>query len=224
MFFIMARILVVEDDNAISTLITMNLTVCGYACDAAYDGTQALSAIENNAYDLALLDVMLPEKDGFELMTYMAKRNIQVIYVSARSEAADRIKGLRLGAEDYIVKPFDITELILRVEKVISRMEPKRKIFTVSGVTIDEDERAVSVNGTPVELKKMEYDLMLMLVKHRGIAFTREQLLHAVWGDEAFCETRTVDVHIAALRKKLHWNDEIQTVYRIGYRLRKEAN
>ena len=101
-------------------------------------------------------------------------------------------------------------------------MEPKRKIYTVSGVTIDEDERAVSVNGMPVELKKMEYDLMLMLVKHRGIAFSREQLLHAVWGDESFCETRTVDVHIAALRKKLHWNDEIQTVYRIGYRLCKE--
>ena len=195
----MSRILVVEDDSAISELITMNLTVCGYECEAAYDGTQALNAIEKNDYDLALLDVMLPEKDGFELMAYMAKRNIQVIYVSARAEAADRIK------EDYIVKPFDITELILRVEKVISRMEPKRKIYTVSGVTIDEDERAVSVNGMPVELKKMEYDLMLMLVKHRGIAFSREQLLHAVWGDESFCETRTVDVHIAALRKKLHW-------------------
>ena len=218
----MARILVVEDDNPISELITMNLTVCGYECDAAYDGMQALNTIEKNDYDLALLDVMLPEKDGFELMAYMTKRNIQVIYVSARSEAADRIKGLQLGAEDYIVKPFDITELILRVEKVISRMEPKRKIYTVSGVTIDEDERAVSVNGMPVELKKMEYDLMLMLVKHRGIAFSREQLLHAVWGDESFCETRTVDVHIAALRKKLHWNDEIQTVYRIGYRLCKE--
>ena len=124
-------------------------------CEAAYDGTQALNAIEKNDYDLALLDVMLPEKDGFELMAYMAKRNIQVIYVSARAEAADRIKGLQLGAEDYIVKPFDITELILRVEKVISRMETKRKIYTVGGVTIDEDERAVSVNGKPVELKKM---------------------------------------------------------------------
>ncbi len=220
----MARILVVEDDNAISTLITMNLTVCGYECDAAYDGTQALNAIEKNDFDLALLDVMLPEKDGFELMAYMAKRNIQVIYVSARSDAADRIKGLQLGAEDYIVKPFDITELILRVEKVISRMEPKRKTFSIYGVEIDEDNRTVSVDGQPVELKKMEYDLMLMLVKHRGMAFTREQLLHAVWGDEFFGETRTVDVHIAALRKKLHWNDEIQTVYRIGYRLRKEAD
>ena len=220
----MARILVVEDDNAISTLITMNLTVCGYECDAAYDGMQALNAIEKNDFDLALLDVMLPEKDGFELMAYMAKRNIQVIYVSARSDAADRIKGLQLGAEDYIVKPFDITELILRVEKVISRMEPKRKTFSIYGVEIDEDNRTVSVDGQPVELKKMEYDLMLMLVKHRGMAFTREQLLHAVWGDEFFGETRTVDVHIAALRKKLHWNDEIQTVYRIGYRLRKEAD
>ena len=216
------KILIVEDDPAISDLISMNLNMCNYHCDAVFDGNQALKAIEGKTYDLALLDVMLPEKDGFELIAYMNKKNIPVIYASARSEAVDRIKGLQLGAEDYIIKPFDITELMLRVKKVISRRRPEQRVYTVCGATIDEDNHTVSVDGKPVELKNMEFALMLMLSKHRGMAFTREQLLHTVWGDEFIGETRTVDVHIAALRKKLHWSDAIQTVYRIGYRLRKE--
>ena len=218
----MAKILVVEDDNAISELLIMNLTVCGYTCDAAFDGAQAAEAVRNRSYDLALLDVMLPEIDGFALFDCMKENHIPVIYVSARADAADRVKGLRLGAEDYIVKPFDISELLLRVEKVIARSIPRNGTYTVCGVTIDEYNHTASVNGRLIELKPMEFSLMVTLAQHRGMVFSREQLLSMVWGDEFFGETRTVDVHIAALRKKLHWNDEIQTVYRIGYRLRKE--
>ena len=178
------------------------------------------TAIEQQEYDLALLDVMLPEKDGFELMPYMQKHAIPTIYVSAKAATADRIKGLRLGAEDYITKPFDIVELQLRVEKVLARAHPHPKAYTVAGVLIDEEKRTASINNQHIDLRPKEFMLMMTLVKHPGVAFSREQLLRDVWGDEFFGETRTVDVHIAALRKKLHWQDVIQTVQSFGYRLR----
>lgn len=217
----MARILVVEDDVAINDLISMNLQVAGYECDVAFDGAEALDAIGRQVYDLALLDVMLPERDGFELMHFMRERSIPVIYVSARADVADRVKGLRLGAEDYIVKPFDVLELMVRVEKVIQRGRPAQYVYTACGVTIDEAGHTAMVAGKYVELQPLEFDLMVMFARHPGMVFSREQLLNSVWGDEFFGETRTVDVHIAALRKKLGWNDAIQTVHRIGYRLRK---
>lgn len=219
----MERILVVEDDYDINDLITMNLRVCGYECDAVYDGGNALTAIDKRIYRLALLDVMLPEKDGFELITYMQARDIPVIFVSARTEAADRIKGLRLGAEDYIIKPFDITELMLRVEKVIARRKFNSPTYTVCGVTIDEDGHTATIGNNIIELTPIEFTLMITLARHQGIVLTRELLLDAVWGDTSIGETRTVDVHIASLRKKLHWNEAIQTVHRIGYRLRRES-
>lgn len=217
----MARILVVEDDLAINDLITMNLQVAGYECDSAFDGAEAIAAIGRQVYDLALLDVMLPEKDGFELIPYMQERSIPVIYVSAKADVADRIKGLRLGAEDYIIKPFDILELMVRAEKVIERSRPAEKVYTICGATIDEGNHTVMVDGEYVDLQPLEFQLMVMFARHPGMVFSREQLLNAVWGDEFFGETRTVDVHIAAIRKKLGWNDAIQTVHRIGYRLRK---
>lgn len=216
----MPRILIVEDDFAISELVMMNLSIAGYECDAAYDGAEALKAIEQQEYDLALLDVMLPERDGFELMSYMQIHAIPVIYVSAKADVTDRIKGLRLGAEDYITKPFDIVELQLRVEKVLSRGHHHPKAYTVAGVLIDEEKRTASNNNQYIDLTPKEFMLMMTLVKHPGVAFSREQLLRDVWGDEFFGETRTVDVHIAALRKKLHWQDVIQTVQSFGYRLR----
>ena len=216
----MPRILIVEDDLAISELVMMNLSIAGYECDVAYDGTEALKAIEQKEYDLALLDVMLPEKDGFEIMPYMQKHAIPAIYVSAKVEISDRIKGLRLGAEDYITKPFDIVELQLRVEKVLARVHHHTKAYTVASVLIDEEKRTASINNQHIDLRPKEFMLMMTLVKHPGVAFSREQLLRDVWGDEFFGETRTVDVHIAALRKKLHWQDVIQTVQSYGYRLR----
>lgn len=215
----MYRILIVEDDPSISELIDMNLTVCGYKCETVADGAQALSAIRRKQYDLALLDIMLPEIDGFELLPYMKKHNIPVIYVSAKSDTRDRVRGLRLGAEDYMVKPFDILELLVRMEKVLDRGNVQHSVITVCGVTINQAERKVLLDSGPVELKPLEYALALMFIKHPNIVLTREQLLREVWGDEFFGETRTVDSHVAVIRKKLDWSDKIITVHRIGYKL-----
>lgn len=215
----MYRVLIVEDDPSISELLEMNLTITGYHCDTVTDGEQALAAINRHKYDIALLDIMLPVMDGFELLPYMHKFNIPVIYVSAKQEIADRVRGLRLGAEDYLVKPFDILELLVRMEKVLNRTHPAPSVISMNGVTVWEAERRVEASGKIVDLKPMEYELMLMFMKHPNIVMTREQLLRQVWGDEYFCETRTVDNHVAQLRKKLNWHDKIITVHRVGYKL-----
>ncbi|NLX75951.1 MAG: response regulator transcription factor [Clostridiaceae bacterium] len=215
----MYRILIVEDDPSISELLEMNLTVAGYLCDIAADGGQALAAISRQQYDLALLDIMLPEIDGFELLPYMKKSNIPVIYVSAKQQVSDRLRGLRLGAEDYLVKPFDILELLVRMEKVLSRTRPASSVLSINGVTVWEDERRVEAYGNIVDLKPMEYALLLMFMKHPNIVLSREKLLREVWGDEYFGETRTVDNHVAVLRKKLNWHDKIITIHRVGYKL-----
>ena len=162
---LMPRILIVEDDFAISELVMMNLSIAGYECDAAYDGAEALKAIEQQEYDLALLDVMLPEKDGFELMPYMQIHAIPAIYVSAKAEVTDRIKGLRLGAEDYITKPFDIVELQLRVEKVLSRVHPHPRAYTVEGVLIDEEKRTASINNQYIDLRPKEFNVEYNKIK-----------------------------------------------------------
>lgn len=212
-------ILIVEDDAAISKLIDTNLTVAGYITRRALDGRQALEAIQGQPFDLALLDVMLPELDGFELLPYMRDKGIPVIYVSARADVSSRVQGLRLGAEDYIVKPFDILELLVRVEKVLARGAPAPQAVVFAGVTLREDSHTVTQGARAVALKPMEYELLRTFMKHPGMVLTRENLLRQVWGDEYIGETRTVDVHVAALRKKLNWNERIATVYKLGYRL-----
>ena len=215
----MKRIFIVEDDPAIRELLEMNLTVAGYACESAEDGAEALQKIVAQSYDLALLDIMLPETDGFELMPYMQRADIPVIYLSAKSDETDRVRGLRLGAEDYLVKPFGILELLVRIEKVLKRRDPGEDVIECCGVRVLKRERSVFVNGERVELKPMEYALMLMFLEHPNFVFSREQLLREVWGDAYFGETRTVDNHVSILRKKLHWNDRIVTMHRVGYKL-----
>ena len=215
----MYRILVVEDDPSIAELMEMNFSVAGYLCDVAADGKQALDRVKEKAYDLAILDIMLPEIDGFSLLPYMKKAEIPVIYVSAKNQEADRVKGLRLGAEDYLVKPFSVLELLVRMEKVLERRHPKQERIEIGNVSILPEERTVLLAGNPVNLKPMEYALLLMLAKHPNIVFSREQLLQEVWGDSFFGETRTVDNHIAMLRKKLEWAERIVTVHRVGYKL-----
>ena len=215
----MYRILVVEDDPSIAELMEMNFSVAGYLCDVAADGKQALDHVKEKAYDLAILDIMLPEIDGFSLLPYMKKAEIPVIYVSAKNQEADRVKGLRLGAEDYLVKPFSVLELLVRMEKVLERRHPKQERIEIGNVSILPEERTVLLAGNPDSLKPMEYALLLMLAKHPNIVFSREQLLREVWGDSFFGETRTVDNHIAMLRKKLEWAERIVTVHRVGYKL-----
>ena len=219
----MTRILVVEDDSSISELIEMNLNIAGYVCEIAAGGKETLKRISEQRFDLAVLDIMLPEIDGYELLPYMQQAEIPVIFVSAKGQEMDRVKGLRLGAEDYLVKPFSVLELLVRIEKIIERRKLKADVIEILGVRLFPKARQVWVDGTRIDLKPMEYSLLLMLMKHPNIVFTREQLLHEVWGDEYFGETRTVDNHIAILRRKLNWADKIVTVHRVGYKLEVKA-
>lgn len=214
------RILVVEDDTAISELICMNLEVTGYEVVPVLDGNEVEGTLEKEeVFDLALLDIMLPGKDGFELLGVMKKYGIPVIYITAKADVNSKIKGLRSGAEDYIVKPFEVLELLVRVEKVLERTGKQKEIIQVKDLEIHLSEHKVTRNGQTVSLKPMEYDLLVLLAKNKNVAFTREQMLNEVWGSNYLGETRTIDVHIGQLRRKLDLSDVIKTIPKIGYRL-----
>lgn len=214
------RILVVEDDTAISELICMNLEVTGYEVVPVLDGNEVEGTLEKaEDFDLALLDIMLPGKDGFELLGVMKKYGIPVIYITAKADVNSKIKGLRSGAEDYIVKPFEVLELLVRVEKVLERTGKQKEIIQVKDLEIHLSEHKVTRNGQTVSLKPMEYDLLVLLAKNKNVAFTREQMLNEVWGSNYLGETRTIDVHIGQLRRKLDLSDVIKTIPKIGYRL-----
>jgi len=213
------RILIVEDDPAISRLIESNLMVAGFEPVCAMDGQQAMDAILTASFDLALCDIMLPELDGFELLPHMKKKHIPVIYVSARADVPSRVQGLRLGAEDYLVKPFDILELLVRMEKVLERYAPAGNRLDYQDISVDLDSHSVRKGQEMIPLKPMEYALLCTFMKYPGMVLTREKLLRQVWGDAYIGETRTVDVHVAALRKKLGLNKQLATVFKLGYRL-----
>ena len=214
------RILVVEDDTAISELICMNLEVTGYDVVPVLDGNEVEGTLEKEEdFDLALLDIMLPGKDGFELLGVMKEYGIPVIYITAKADVNSKIKGLRSGAEDYIVKPFEVLELLVRVEKVLERTGKQKEIIQVKDLEIHLSEHKVTRNGQTVSLKPMEYDLLVLLAKNKNVAFTREQMLNEVWGSNYLGETRTIDVHIGQLRRKLDLSDVIKTIPKIGYRL-----
>lgn len=214
------RILVIEDDTAISDLICMNLTVAGYEVLPVFDGDKVEGTIRmEGVFDLALVDVMLPGKDGFELMEVMIEYQIPVIYLTAKADVGSKIKGLRAGAEDYIVKPFEVLELLVRVEKVLERTGKQMSTIDFKDIVIDLTKHQVMKKGRQVSLKPLEYDLLVLLAKNRNMAFSRDQLLDKVWGSDYLGETRTIDVHIGQLRKKLGLADVIKTIPKIGYRL-----
>lgn len=215
----MIRILVVEDEQAISNLIAVNLEAAGYVCDCVSDGMAAADALDKTVYDLILLDVMLPKVDGYELMSYIAPMEIPVIFLTAKSSVADRVKGLRLGADDYLTKPFEIIELLARVETVLRRYHKTERILTEGDVVIDTASRTVKKNGEPVNLTKKEYELLLLFVRNKNIALYRETIYERIWGGEYMGDSRTVDLHVQRMRKKIGWEDKIVTVYKVGYRL-----
>ena len=215
----MIRILVVEDEQAISNLIAVNLRKAGYACDCVYDGMSAADALEEGAYDLVLLDVMLPEVDGYELMGYIAPLGIPVIFLTAKASVADRVKGLRLGADDYLTKPFEIIELLARVETVLRRCHKTEQFLTEGDLVIDTASRIVKKNGTAVNLTNKEYELLLLFVRNKNIALYRETIYERIWGGEYTGDSRTVDLHVQRMRRKVGWEDKIVTVYKVGYRL-----
>lgn len=215
----MCKILIVEDEKPISELIRINLTNAGHDCTCVYDGKAAADLLENTCFDLVLLDVMLPNVDGFELMDYIRPMDIPVIFLTAKGNVDDRVKGLRLGAEDYIVKPFAIAELLARVDTVIRRYSKADSVIEFGAVEVLTQSHLVMRRGVAVELTPKEYELLLLFLQNKNIALFRDVIFERVWEGEYTGDTRTVDLHVQRLRKKLGLEDTLKTVYKVGYRL-----
>lgn len=214
------RILVIEDEADIRDLLQMNLEAVGYDVDTAADGREAERKLkeQGSRIALALTDVMIPEPDGFALLPLMEEQGIPCIFLTAKSDVMSRVRGLKAGAEDYIVKPFELMELYARIENVLKRHGKLNSRIEVDQCLIDLTGHKVWEEGREVALKPMEYDLLVFLCQNRNVAFTRDKLLARVWGDAYGGETRTVDVHVASLRKKLIAASHIRTIPRLGYR------
>jgi len=214
------RILVVEDDPAISDGIAVNLLYSGYDHVLIRDGNEAAQALlHDHSFDLALLDIMLPGLDGFALFEHVKKYDIPVIFITAKTDSASEIKGLLNGAEDYIVKPFDVMTLLVRIEKVLNRAGKLDQILRFSNITIDLQEHTVRRDEAEILLKPMEFEVLVLLVRHKNRTIPRDKILNEVWGTDFFGDTRTVDVHIANIRKKLGVDGLIKTIPKYGYRL-----
>lgn len=212
----MAKLLIVEDDPAISELMVRTLSVNGHQCLTARRGSEAVSVIKKQTVDLVLLDINLPDISGFQLMKQFEQ--IPVIYVTARNDILDRVRGLDGGAEDYIVKPFHIQELLSRVHVVLRRYQ-KESVVSLGKTMVDLINYKAYQNGQEIPLTKQEFELLKALIYNKNLTLTREQLLNAAWGWDYDGDERTVDVHIQRLRKKLDLEHSIKTIYKTGYRL-----
>ncbi|MBQ6076511.1 MAG: response regulator transcription factor [Clostridia bacterium] len=216
----MAKILVLEDERAINELVALNLSMVGYTVAQAYTGAEALALAKKEPFDLLILDVMLPDTDGFTV--YEKLKGTPAIFLTALGETADKVKGFERGADDYIVKPFEMTELLLRVEAVLRRTQKTEEHYRIDGMDIDFGAKTVTLDGRPVDLTMQEYSLLEVLVKNRNIALSRQRLMKEAWDISFMGESRTVDVHVQRLRKKLNLGDHIATIYRFGYRFEEE--
>ena len=216
----MIRILIVEDERPIANLIDWNLTSYGYSCQKVYDGLAAADLILENSYDLILLDIMLPGVDGYSLLEQIKPT---VIFLTAKGSVADRVQGLRAGADDYLVKPFEIVELLARVETVLRRVGKSKDRIQIGDVIIDESSMQVTKAGAPVALTKKEFDLLLLFARNQNMALFRESIYERVWEAEYTGDSRTVDLHVQRLRKKLGWQNQLTAVYKVGYRLEVKA-
>lgn len=216
----MIKILIVEDEKAISNLIYMNLTDAGYQCTCAMDGMTACDLLEEHIYDLALLDIMLPGADGYELLDYIRPMEIPVIFITARASLKDRVRGLESGAEDYIVKPFEIVELLARVKVVLRRYHKLEEgQLDLLDIHIDIENRKVWKEGAEIELTPKEFDLLLFFARNQNITLFRDKLYETVWEMAFTGDTRTLDLHVQRLRRKLGLEACLKTIYRCGYRL-----
>lgn len=220
----MRPILIAEDERPIADLIELTLTGAGYACEQANDGGTAADLIAEHDYELAVLDIMLPGIDGYELLRYLRSTGTPVIFVTARTSLQDRVRGLNLGADDYLTKPFEPLELVARVESVLRRTGRANVVLRAFGVELDPAAHTVSRDGRPVHLAPREFELLELLMRNRGLTLYREVLYERLWGDDEAFDTRPLDLCIARLRRKLGWKDEIRTVFRVGYRLEKEED
>lgn len=228
------KILIVEDEEAIANLIKINLQHAGYSCEVANDGITGADMLENNSYDLCLFDIMLPGINGYELLEYAKSLNMPVIFLSAKGETIDKVKGLRLGADDYITKPFNPLELVARVKSQIRRytqlgsmsgVMADEAVYTTGGLSINDDLKEVTVDGEPVKLTPIEYNILLLLVKNQGRVFSIEQIYESIWNEEALGADNTVAVHIRHIREKIEINPKepryLKVVWGVGYKVEK---
>lgn len=215
----MVEICIVEDEEAISNLIRMSLSKYGYHCTCVYDGLEAADLLEQGTFDLLLLDIMLPGTDGYSLLEYSRSLKIPTILITAKSAVDDRVKGLRMGAEDYIIKPFEVAELAARVEVVLRRFHKTETTIVFCNLNIDTVSMTVSRNGIKIPLTRKEYDLLLLFAQNPNIALYRETIYERVWGGEFDGTSRTVDLHVQRLRKKVGLEQELQSIPKVGYRL-----
>ncbi len=213
----MAEILIVEDELSINELIRRNLNLTGHHCTQAFDGLSAIDFLENGKFDLLVLDIMLPGMDGYQV--FERALGTPTIFLTAKSELTDKLKGLAMGADDYLTKPFQMLELAARVEAVLRRTKKVETKFALGDMQCDFDGHQIFLKGTEIECTPKEYELLEVLIRNRNIALSREKLLDMVWGYDFEGGTRTVDVHIQRLRHKLHLENYIKTVYKLGYRL-----
>ena len=214
----MSKILIVEDEKNISKLIQDTVSLANYEFDCSFDGEDALKKINENTYDLILLDIMLPKLDGFQIVEQRENKDIPIIFLSAKNDVSTIVKGLKSGGKDYITKPFEPLELLARIEL---RMESKReKEYNFKNIKINENTRTVYKNEEIIYLAPKEYELFILLIKNQNRVLTRDEILNKVWDINAQIETRTVDYHIQQLRKKLDLKENIVTVNKIGYILK----
>ena len=205
----MIKILIVDDEKPICDLIDLNLSAAGYFCKSVQDGMKAIELIEKETFDLILLDIM----------EYIRPLKIPVIFITAKGDVKDRVKGLRLGAEDYLVKPFDVVELLARVEVVLRRFHKRGAQLSAGDVVVDMEARMVTKAGVPVVLTNKEYGLLVLFIQNKNIALFKESLYEKVWGEEYGGDSRTLELHVQRLRKKMGWENQLVAVYKVGYRL-----
>ncbi|MCI5652592.1 MAG: response regulator transcription factor [Ruminococcus bromii] len=217
----MIRILIVEDDENISKMLAATLSIGGYTYEQCADGVEAAARIPEGAYDLVLLDVMLPGLDGFAVLDTIraAGCDTPVIFLTALGAVADKVKGLRGGAEDYIVKPFEAVELLARIEVVLRRAGKSEMHLSYGDIRVDIEKHTVLKGGQPVTLTPKEFDVLVFFMRNPDVAITREQLLSNIWGYNFAGESRSVDIHVQQVRRKLGLRGKLITIPKLGYRL-----
>ncbi len=219
----MAKILIVEDDVNIAKMLEVTLSIGGYDSARCDNGKKAVELVTSQSYDLVLLDVMLPDMDGFEVIKYINKEETAVIFLTALQDVMDKVKGLKLGAEDYIVKPFETVELLARIEVVLRRKHKSNNTIHYGDITMNIDEHTVKKGDDYVNLTPKEFDILAFFLQNQDIALTRERLLATVWGYEFMGETRTVDIHVQQIRKKMGLHNKLVTIPKLGYRLERDG-
>ena len=215
----MIKILIAEDDPNIAKLVEATVAIGGYEGLVCANGTEAFEKMEHGNFDLVLLDVMLPGMSGFEIMQKRTNTQVPVIFITAKQELTDKVRGLRLGAEDYIVKPFEAMELLARIEVILRRVKRTENVYQYGDISVNVEEHTCKYAGKDIYLTPKEFEVLVFFIQHKDVAISRDRLLAAVWGFEYEGESRTIDIHIQQLRKKLNLREKLVTIPKLGYRL-----